>query len=124
MINILPVNDSKKVEAIFNECGFSFNEKAGCVVADNKGDILGRCLYFIDDNSITIAHIEPVEDILMADGILRCALHVADFRNISDAFYLDSVPIEVLKKLDFIKNEADKSLKIEKLHQSSCNCEK
>lgn len=124
MINVLPVNDKIEVEAIFTDCGFEFNEKSGCVIADDKGEVLGRSLYYIDDSSITIALIEPTDDIMMADGILRCALHVADFRNITDAFYLESVPVDVLKTLDFIKNEADKSLKIEKLHQSSCNCEK
>lgn len=124
MINVLPVNDNEKLEILFKETGFDYNENSGCVIADEKGEILGRCLYYIDNSSITILHIEPESDVFLADGILRSALHVADFRGITDAFYGDNVSIELLKRLDFIKSDVDKTLKIEKLHQSSCNCEK
>ncbi len=124
MINILPLSDDKKLAKLFNDLGYTYNYKSGCVIADDNNNILGRCLYYIDEQAITILHIEPADDIFLADGILRSALHVADFRGISEAFYLDSVPEELLIRLDFIKSEADKSLKIEKLHQSSCNCEK
>ena len=124
MINVLPVNDNEKLEILFKETGFDYNENSGCVIADEKGEILGRCLYYIGNSSITIIHIEPEGDVFLADGILRSALHVADFRGITDAFYGDNVSIELLKRLDFIKSDVDKTLKIEKLHQSSCNCEK
>ena len=124
MINVLPVNNNEKLEILFKETGFDYNENSGCVIADEKGEILGMCLYYIDNSSITIIHIEPQSDVFLADCILRSALHVADFRGITDAFYGDNVSIELLKRLDFIKSEVDKTLKIEKLHQSSCNCEK
>lgn len=124
MINVLPVNDREKLKNLFCEVGFEFNDNSGAVIADEKGKILGKSLYYIDDNSITVIYIEPESDVFLADGILRSALHVADFRGIVDAFYGEKVSIRLLKQLDFIKSETDKSLKIEKLHQSSCNCQK
>ena len=124
MITVLPVNDSEQLKKIFSEVGFEFNDNSGAVIADEKGEILGKSLYYITDDSITVIYIEPESDVFLADGILRSALHVADFRGIVDAFYGDKVSLQLLKQLDFVKSETDKSLKIEKLHQSSCNCQK
>ena len=73
---------------------------------------------------ITIIFLEPSDDIMLADGILRSALHVADFRAITKAFYSDSVSVDLLKTLGFIKNSTEKTLDIEKLHESCCKCEK
>lgn len=124
MINVLPVTDSDTLKGIFEESGCEFNENSGCVVAADSTEILGRCLYYIDDESIKIIDVQPVDDIMLADGILRSALHVADYRGITEAFYLDSAPEQLFDSLDFIKSAADKSLKIEKLHESCCSCEK
>ena len=38
---------------------------------------------------------------MLADGILRSALHVAAERSAMDARYADAAPMDVLKKLDF-----------------------
>ena len=92
-------------------------------MARNGDDFLGCCLYEIDNQKIVINFLTPEDDIMLADGILRSALHIADFRGITDAFYSQPALEVILKRLDFIKNEQEKSLKIEKLHESSCCCQ-
>lgn len=124
MITVLPVKDKKEIEFYFNKYEIEFTENSGVSVAAAKDDILGCCLYDIDDEKIIIRYITPDNDIMLADGILRSALHIADFRAIENAYFSNYSQISIYKTLDFIKNEQEMSLKIEKLHQSSCSCQK
>lgn len=122
MIYLGPVNDKKKAEEFFKERNFEFTENAQCVTAQNGQELLGLCLFELDKKKITILHIEPLNDIPLADGILRSTLHVAAEKSIMDAFYADTVPEEFLEKIKFIKEKSEKSLDINKLFQSCCNC--
>lgn len=124
MIAVLPVKDKIELEAIYNKYGKPMGENSGAVIARLGEMPLGCCLFELDDEKIIITSLGPLEDVLLADGILRSALHIADFRGISSAFYSDSAPETLFRTLGFIKNEQEKSLRIEKLHQSSCGCEK
>ena len=58
---------------------------------------------------------------MLADGILRSALHVAAQSFVLDAFYDDSAPVDLFKRLGFIKNADEKRLDIDKLF-GGCNC--
>lgn len=124
MLTVLPVNSQDKLREIFIASGFEYSAQSGCVIAENAEAVIGKCLYNITNDSITIIFLEPSDDIMLADGILRSALHVADFRAITKAFYSDSVSVDLLKTLGFIKNSTEKTLDIEKLHESCCKCEK
>lgn len=122
MIYLGPVNDIKKVEKFFIERNFVFTQNSCCVTAVNGQEQLGLCLFELDKQKITILHIEPLNDIPLADGILRSTLHVAAEKSIMDAFYADTVPEEFLEKINFIKEKSEKRLDINKLFQSCCNC--
>ncbi len=122
MINVLPLNDADKIKKYFNNGRFEFNCNSGCIVATDKDSVLGFCTYYLYDDCIKIADIKPDDDLMLADGILRSALHVADFKGIINAFYMDNSNEELLSKLKFIKNRDDRTLNIEKLHESCCSC--
>ena len=124
MITVLPVKDINEIKFYFEKYNIEFTENAGVSVAAANDEVLGCCLYDIDNEKIIIRFITPENDIMLADGILRSALHIADFRGIENAFYSNSSQISIYKMLDFIKNEQEMSLKIEKLHESSCSCKK
>ncbi len=124
MITVLPVLDKNELEAIYNEYNKPFCENSSATVARQGDEKLGVCLFDISNEEITITEISPLEDIMLVDGILRSALHIADYRSINKAYYNNERLKNVLETLDFIKNPTENSLKIEKLHQSSCNCEK
>lgn len=124
MITVLPVKERPKIEKLFIEYGLEFNENSAATVAASNGENLGCCLFDLDNEKIVIRFITPENDIMLADGILRSALHIADFRGVTNAFYSNFSQIKIYKTLDFIKNEQENSLKIEKLHESSCSCQK
>lgn len=124
MLTLAPMSDKKQIESIFNEKGIAIGEFSGCVSAKNGAEVLGLCLYELDSKKITVHYIEPLNDIPLADGILRSTLHVAAERSVMNAFYADTVPEEFLKTIGFIKNQSEKSLDIDKLFKSCCDCNK
>ena len=124
MITVLPVNDKEELSVFYNEYNFPIDVDSSAVVARQGEEMLGVCLFNLNESRILINLIEPKEDILLVDGILRSALHIADFRGITEAYYSETAPVNIFKTLDFIKNEEEKSLKIQKLHESSCKCQK
>lgn len=122
MISVLPCKDREEIEKLFKNHNISTDEFSGCVIARTGEEIIGYCLYCLTEKDITIFHIEPKEDILLADGILRSALHVAAENFVLDAFYSDTAPIDLFRTLAFIKNEDEKRLNIDKLF-GGCNCQ-
>lgn len=122
MITLGPVRDKEKVKELFEERNIPWCEDSDCVAAMDRDEVLGLCLYNLDKEKITVLHIEPLEDIALADGILRSTLHVAAERNIMNAFYGDTVSEDFLSKIGFIKNREEKTLDIDKLFKSCCGC--
>ena len=120
MISVIPVKDPKEIEAFFSAKGFQVTEKSGVVVAGNGAEILGSCLYYLDERTIIILSVEPQEDLMLADGILRSALHVAAERSAMDAFYSGDSYEALFQKLGFIKSKEEKRLDIDKLFGGCC----
>lgn len=114
--------EKNKAETLFLENNISYNENSSCLVAADKDEILGFCLFDIDNKRMLIKYIEPLNDVFLADGVLRSTLHIAAERGVMNAFYEDTVSAEFLKKIGFIKNENEKSLDIDKLFKSCCDC--
>lgn len=122
MITLGPISDREKIKVIFESKNISVTENSGCVVAKDREEVLGLCLYELDKAKMTALYIEPLGDIALADGILRSTLHVAAERGVMDAFYAETLPENFLNKLGFIKNEEEKRLDIDKLFKSCCGC--
>ena len=121
MISVLPCKDRIKITELFNEHNIEIDEFSSCVIARTGDEILGYCLYRLDSKTIIVFAVEPQGDIMLADGILRSALHVAAENFVLDAYYDDRAPIDLFRKLDFIKNADEKRLNIDKLF-GGCNC--
>ncbi len=121
MISVLPCKDKTKILELFEKHNLKTDDNSGCVIASEKENTLGYCLYSLTSKAITVFAVEPQSDIPLADGILRSALHVAAENFVLDAYYDDNAPIDLFKKLDFIKNADEKRLNIDKLF-GGCNC--
>ena len=121
MITVLPCKDKDEIKERFLKSDLEYNEKSGFVSAKSGDEELGFCLYYLDEKSICILNLEPQNDIMLADGVLRSALHVAAERSAMDARYVDTAPVELFKKLGFIKNEDEHTLDIDKLF-GGCGC--
>jgi hypothetical protein len=124
MLTLAPMADKAEIENIFREKRIASSEFSGCVTAKNGDEVLGLCLYELTDKKITVQYIEPLNDIPLADGILRSTLHVAAERSVMNAFYADTLPEDFLKKIGFIKDAEQKSLDIDKLFKSCSSCGK
>ena len=123
MISLAPLKNIDEIKSFFEKLNLEYNEFSGCVTAKDKDEILGFCLYDLSDKMI-IRHIEPMNDLALADGILRSTLHVATEKSIMNAFYADTMPEEFFEKLNFVKEKSEKSLDVDKLFQSCCSCGK
>ncbi|MBE6733011.1 MAG: hypothetical protein E7561_03340 [Ruminococcaceae bacterium] len=126
MITVSPEKDKQRIKELFLENDLEFLENSCAVIALCDDEVLGCCLYDLyeeSDRKIVVHKVFPDSDIMLADGILRSALHVAAERSIMDAFYSDSAPKELFLKLGFIKSEPEKRLDIDKLF-GGCNCSK
>ena len=121
MISVLPCRDKEKIEELFGKHKLLTDEFSGCVMAYQKDEVLGYCLYSLTPKNITVFTLEPQADIPLADGILRSALHVAAENFVLDAFYADCAPVDLFSMLGFIKDDTEKRLNIDKLF-GGCNC--
>ena len=122
MLSLSPLKDREEIKEIFKQKNIEYNEFSGVVSAVCQNETLGMCLYNLTKDKMVILYIEPIADIPLADGILRSTLHVAAEKSIMNAFYADTVPEDFLRKIDFIKSDAEKTLEIDKLFKSCCNC--
>lgn len=122
MISLAPLKIPQEIKVFFNKAKLEANNFSNAVVAKNGEEVFGFCLYDLTDKEIIVRYIEPLNDLGLADGILRSTLHVAAEKSIMNAFYTDTVPEDFFEKLNFIKDKNEKSLDIDKLFQSCCNC--
>jgi len=123
MLSLFPLKDKEEIAGIYSSRQMTANENSGCVICKNGDEVLGLCLYELSDKML-IKHIEPINDIALADGILRSTLHVAAERFVMDAFYADSMPEDFFEKLGFIEDKTEKRLCIDKLFTSCQSCGK
>ncbi len=121
MISVLPCKDSAEIKKLFKKHNLEINDSSGCVIARTGEEVLGYCLYNLTEKTITVFAVEPQSDIMLADGILRSALHVAAENFVLDARYDDIAPEKLFELLGFITDKNDKKLNINKLF-GGCGC--
>ena len=121
MITVLPSKDREEIKRIFSEKNVEYCENSGCVIAKQGDEVLGKCLYNLDEKCMTILEIEPKDDIMLLDGILRSTLHIATERSIMDAKYSKKSDEKIFETLKFIKDKNLRTLDTDKLF-GGCKC--
>ncbi len=116
----LKTTEKIQARAIFEKEGLEFKEESDCLCAKDKEEVLGYCLFDIKENTMTIRAIEPQNDLMLLDGVLRSTLHIAASRNIEKAVWSDKAPEKIFKTLGFVTEE--NTLNINKLYESGCSC--
>lgn len=122
MISVLPIRDQNEVKRLFSDHKLEFGEFSGAVSAMCDGHRLGYCLFELDSKKMIILQLQPKDDLSLADGILRSALHNAVCANVIKAEYNESSPVEIFEKLGFILSKEEKTLDIMKLFESCHSC--
>lgn len=123
MIEILPERNKSILAPLYNEKGITLGENCIAAIAKAGSEVLGYCLFELTEDKLTVLALEPQNDIMLADGILRSALHVGVANEVMSAYYSESAPENLFKKLCFLGDEPN-SLKVEKLFQSCTGCAK
>lgn len=124
MIEIHPLRDKDKLSALFNNVNIPMNENSMAVVASDGDEVLGYCLFDMLEDSLVVYCLEPSNDVMFADGILRSALHVGVQNGKMTAFYTEAAPEKLFKSLGFIRNDETKELNVQMLFSSCGNCGK
>ena len=123
MIEILPERSKSVLAPLYIQKGIDLCENRMAAIAKAGDEVLGYCLFELTNERLTVFALEPQNDIMLADGILRSALHVGVANEVMNAYYESSAPENLFKKLGFI-GEEPMSLKVEKLFQSCTGCAK
>lgn len=123
MITVFPEKDIKAVEEYYKKAGFTFCEDSAAVTARSDDQLLGYCIFDIEKDTVILHDIEPKDDILLFDGILRSALHVAAGKFIFKAKYDNEKLEPMLRQLDFIIDAQKRTVNMDKLF-GGCSCGK
>ena len=122
MIEIHPLRDTDKLCELYKKQSVTMNEYSMAVVASDREEILGFCLFEMKKDGLLVHSLEPKDDALFADGILRSALHVGVENGVNEAFYSESAPEKLFDTLKFIKNAENRELNVGKLFSSCQSC--
>ena len=121
MLVLKPTQDKNLIKEYYEKENIEFSENSNLLLATDKEEVLGYCLFDID-NALTVYKIEPMDDIFLLDGVLRSTLHVGCERGKTDAFYSATAPETIFERLGFVKDKAEKRLDVDKLFGSCCGC--
>ncbi len=124
MIEIHPLRDKCSLADYYISAKVDMNDNSMAVVATDGDEVIGNCLFDMNDDNIMIHHLEPTNDRFFADGLLRSALHVGVENGKMLAFYSENSLYTLFNSLGFIKNAEKNELNVEKLFSSCQNCEK
>lgn len=120
---ILKTAPKEEAKSLFEKEGLVFTEYSECLCAKDGNEILGYCLFDIKDKEMTVRAIQPQNDLMLLDGVLRSTLHIAAIRNLTKALWAEKAPERVFRTLGFVSEE--NTLNINKLYEGKCcSCKK
>ena len=124
MLQILVCEDINITKDLFKSLNIEYKDDFLAIRAMDKEDCLGFALFCINENTETVFAVEPKEDRMLADGLLRSALHVGCERGITEAFYFGDDYVELYEKINFIEDKEQCKLKLQNLFTDCCCCKK
>ena len=124
MLEILVCEDRKVTENLYKSLGLEYKEEYLAIRAMAGEECLGFALFLIEEKTETVFAVEPKNDRMLADGLLRSALHIGCERGITDAFFAGDDYIELYEKINFIDDKETKKLKLQNLFTDCCSCKK
>lgn len=122
MLQIQPENDPQALKVLCRTAGVTYTEDLrGAVMRD--GEIqLGYALFTCGQGYAVIHALAPVDDLALADGILRSTIHMALRSGCLSVYYADTAPEAVFIRLGFVMHKAEKQLHTHKLFDTCGGC--
>lgn len=122
MIQIKPVEDKATLQALCQESKITYSDSIRCAVMQDGDARLGYALFTCLDGYAIIHALEPINDLSLADGMLRSVIHIALRSDCLSVYYDDTAPEAVFKKLGFVMNSQNKQLNTYKLFETCEGC--
>lgn len=122
MVEVLKISDINVIKSTYAAKNIKYESGDMLIAATEQENIIGQILFSANKEEIVLKYAEPKEDILLLDGLVRSMLHFASENCIQKAFYEDTAPVDKLKKLNFIDDFDNKTLKMLGLLGSCANC--
>ncbi len=122
MLEIIIEKDKNKTAEYYKQSGVEYNNDCEMLKAEDKGEIIGFCLFRQEKDIFYLLYVKPSDDLMLLDGLVRSMLHIASQRLIGEAYYVSQAPEEQLKKLGFIEDFKNKKLKMLPLLGNCENC--
>ncbi|MGN0570805.1 MAG: hypothetical protein ACI4K9_01340 [Candidatus Fimenecus sp.] len=106
MVFYRPITDRVEIARLFPTAFLPTDKIVGAYVAEENGVSGGKCLVVTDGKSCEISALSvPNGDVLLAEGLLRSALHFAGNRNAYTAFCRESAFRDTLLLLGFTEKD-------------------
>ena len=122
MIKVIKLDSYEATKNAFAEKNISFGAFHFCSAAFDGEKKIGECFYEYKDDCVIIKDIFPKNDFLLIDGILRSVFFVASNNGIEKAVFLNDELTPIFKKLGFLLDEKEKSLKLKKIFETCEGC--
>ena len=122
MLEVLVCNEPQTVAAFYAKHGLKVTGASKLVRAMLGQQCLGYCLFELSETAATVQVVAPAGDAMLADGLLRSALHVACQHGATAAYYSNPALVPLLEKINFLQNKAEKRLKLNNLYSGCCHC--
>lgn len=123
MLEIKVCDNAFITEELFKKENIKFGINCFAVRAMQGENCLGYVIFNIEDEKETVFAVFPENDILLADGLIRSALHIGCERGIKEGYYNKKL-YHLLKKIDFVENKEENKLKFQNLFTNCCCCNK
>lgn len=120
MVFYKPITDRTEILKRFPNAHLPQNDVVGAYIAEEDGKISGECMVTVNGFSCTVSHLYAGDDALLAEGLLRAALHFAANRNAYTAVCCESKYRDVLLLLGFCEKDNVFSGEIPELLKGSC----
>ncbi len=122
MITVLPYRKPEEIEDLFKQNNIPFNDGGVAVKATDKDKLLGYALLTIVGGKLEFLYLEYFGDTLMADGIIRSALHLGTENGVTEAYLKNDSAKPIFKTLGFLIGDTEE-INISKLFLP-CGCGK
>ena len=122
MLEVLICKDANTVAALYQKHLQPVTPESRLIRAMLGEECLGYCLFSIVGEKALVHTVVPAEDFMLADGLLRSALHVACQQGVAEAFYTDPLFEPLYEKIGFIQDKTEHRLKLNNLYSGCCHC--
>ncbi|MGN0561957.1 MAG: hypothetical protein ACI4K6_04050 [Candidatus Fimenecus sp.] len=121
MVFYRPITDRAEIARLFPTVSLPTEKTVGAYVAEENGAFCGKCMVAVDGQGCEISQLAvPNGDALLAEGLLRSALHFAGNRNAYTAVCRESAFRETLLLLGFAEHDGVFTGEIPTLLLGSC----